>query len=85
MSVEYGERITRVETRLAGVEEDVSMIKTQLNTVATKEDVQEVRLFFEKRDDLFTSKLWKLAFGLVIAITAITFAFVGVREIPKLF
>lgn len=85
MSVEYGERITRVETRLAGVEEDVSMIKTQLNTVATKEDVQEVRLFFEKRDDLFTGKLWKLAFGLVIAITAITFAFVGVREIPKLF
>ena len=85
MSVEYGERITRVETRLAGVEEDVSVIKSQLNTVATKEDVQEVRSFFEGRDDLYTNKLWKLAFGLVIAITAITFAFVGVREIPKLF
>ena len=54
MSVEYGERITRVETRLAGVEEDVSVIKSQLNTVATKEDVQEVRSFSSK-DDLTPS------------------------------
>jgi hypothetical protein len=85
-------RVARVEERLGRVEADVAGINAQLGAVATKTDidevkadVQEVRRFFEVRDDLYTRNLWRLAFGLIIAICAIAFAFVGVREIPKLF
>lgn len=85
MSEELYTRVTRVEERLGRVETDVAGIKAQLGDVATKDDVEAVRRFFEERDDLYTHNLWRLAYGLVIAIAAIAFAFVGVREIPKLF
>lgn len=85
MGEEITTRVARVEERLGRVEADVAGINAQLASVATKTDVQEIQAFFERRDEMYTSKLWRLAFGLVVAIVAIAFAFVGVREIPKLF
>lgn len=63
----------------------LSRVEEQLTDLATKGDLVDVREFFERRDDLYTRNLWRALYGLIIAICAIAFAFVGVREIPKLF
>lgn len=70
-----------MEERLERVELDVTEIRTQLGTVATKSDVAGLQAALEQRDDRYTSNLWRLVFGLtgLVAILA------GVTQLAKVF
>ena len=62
-------------------ESDIAGIKQQLQEVAKKTDIEELRSAIEARDRNYTSNLWKLVFGLtgLVAILA------GVNQLSKLF
>ena len=78
-------RVTRLETQMAEVREDIADIKTQIQASATKADLAELKAYFERRDQTYTTNMWKVIFGLLAVLVALVALSFGLKEIPKLF
>lgn len=73
-------RVTRLEVKVDGLQQDISEIKTDMTS-----QINSLKTFFTERDQTFTKNLWKLVFGLVVVMVAIVMTFLGIKTLPKLF
>ncbi|SNY19462.1 hypothetical protein SAMN06265827_105126 [Orenia metallireducens] len=83
--MELNDRVTRLESDMKNVQDDVCEIKEHLKETATKEDVINLKDYFEDRDRDFIKNMWKVIFGLIITIVTIAMSLVGIDKIPKIF
>lgn len=87
------ERITRaeadIETLKINVDKNtckIEQIDEKVDTrMATKKDLKELQGFFESRENNYTKNMWKVIYGLLVAVITIVMSLVGIEKIPKIF
>lgn len=79
------ERVTRLEAQANTMQADIAEIKTELKQSATKDDVEDLKVYFTKRDEQYTANMWKVIYGLLILLGGLVVTMFAVKELPKLF
>jgi len=83
--MELENRVTRLETEMDAVESNIAKIEGHLESTAKKEDVKDLKAYFEKRDQHYTEKMWKVIYGLIGALVIIALTAYGIEKIPSFF
>lgn len=82
-------RVTRVESEVGQLRTDVAAIESKLNTTATKEDMKDLRLFFENRDKVSSDRMWWIVRVLIVIFGLVAIAAFGIDktldEVPDIF
>ena len=76
------ERVTVLETRQQDMANDLDEIKCTLKTVASREDVVNLRDYFDRKDDAMLKHLWWTVKAFVVLLTAIALAAFGIENLP---
>jgi hypothetical protein len=66
IKMDISDRVTRLETQVGAMDKNIGEIKQQLRQTATKEDVKELKEFFETRDKHNTDFIKKITWTLLI-------------------
>ncbi|WP_408954719.1 hypothetical protein [Natroniella sp. ANB-PHB2] len=78
-------RLTKVETEVENMKEDVAANTEKLQGTATKKDVEDLKRYFGERDSDFTKNMWKLIFGLLVLLGGLLVTMFGIENLPGLF
>ena len=76
-----GERVTVLETKYERMAGDINEIKCSMKSVALRCDVENLRGYFEGRDQVATHNLWWAVKAFIILLITITLASFGLEEI----